>query len=284
MSDEPLAMGPELSAEKERSSRLLVIAGEASGDAHAAALIEELRRLRPELEIRALGGHRMAEAGARVVLPLAERAVVGFVEVFKSLGYFRRALATVAAELDEHPPAGIILVDFPGFNFRAARLASARGIPVIYYISPQIWAWHRRRIHEMSRWLKKILVIFPFEVELYQQAGIDVEFVGHPLMDALETLEDPRQVRSAMGFAQERPLIGVLPGSREDEVRRILPMMLETSRIIQERLPDTQFALPLAETLSRSVLGKLPESLGIRVIERPTYSHRGMVDFALTYG
>lgn len=262
--------------------RLLIIAGEASGDAHAARLAAELKRLRPGCELRALGGHRLKEAGAVEVLPLAERGVVGFVEVVRSLGFFRRALKVVAEELERHRPAAVILVDFPGFNFRAARLAHAQGIPVIYYIAPQVWAWHRRRIQEMKRWARKILVIFPFEVELYQQAGLDVEFVGHPLIDALENLDDPQRVRAAMGFAEGPPLVGILPGSREAELRRMLPPMLEAARLIAGRIEDARFALPLAETLPRSALGSLPESLGVRVIEHPTYAQRAMLDFALT--
>jgi len=261
---------------------LLIIAGEASGDAHAARLAAELKRLRPGCELRALGGHRLKEAGAVEVLPLAERGVVGFVEVVRSLGFFRRALKVVAEELERRRPAAVILVDFPGFNFRVARLAQAQGIPIIYYIAPQVWAWHRRRIQEMKRWAKKVLVIFPFEVELYQQAGLDVEFVGHPLIDALENLDDPQQVRAAMGFAEGPPLVGILPGSREAELRRMLPPMLEAARLIAGRIEDARFVLPLAETLSRSALGPLPESLKVRVIEHPTYAQRAMLDFALT--
>jgi len=264
------------------TSRLLIVAGEASGDNHGGQLVEQFKQLRPELDLCALGGKRMEQAGAELLLPLAERGVTGIIEVARSIPFFRQALATVAEVLTHRRPDGVVLIDFPGFNFRVARLAHARGIPVLYYISPQLWAWHASRVWEMKKWLRKIFVIFPFEVDLYEKAGIAVEFVGNPLMDAIPRDLDRTAARAGLDCEENTPLVGLLPGSREGEIERLLPTMLDAATRIAQRLPQVRFVLPLAETLSRSILEPLPKQPPVRIIERPTYEQRAAIDFALT--
>lgn len=262
--------------------KLLMIAGEASGDAHAARLIDELRKIQPGLVIHAMGGQRMTQAGAISLLTLTDRAVVGISEVLKSVSFFRRALKQVETHIQNEKPDAVVLVDFPGFNFRVARIAFRYQVPVIYYIAPQVWAWNQGRILEMKKWLRKILVIFPFEVEIFRKAGIEAEFIGHPLIDALDAMQDPRVMRQSMGYPEKIPLIGLLPGSRENEIQHILPLLLDTSELIRARIPEARFVLPLAETLPRSMLGNRLKTMDIQVIEQPSLAHRAMVDFALT--
>ncbi len=261
--------------------KLFFVAGEASGDIHAARVIEALRNLRPGIEILAYGGPRMKEAGANLLLPLAERAVTGFVEVLGHLNFFRQALAQTAEMLDRQKPDAVVLVDFPGFNFRVARLAYQRGIPVIYYIAPQVWAWHASRIHEMKRWARKVLVIFPFEEDLFVRAGIDARFVGHPLIEALEGLPEPGEMLRSMGSMVTRRSC-LVPGSRPTELQRMRAILLDAAGIVSRRMPEVRFFLPLAESLSRESLGTLPAQPEIQVIEHPTFAHRSMADFALT--
>jgi lipid-A-disaccharide synthase len=261
---------------------IFFIAGEASGDAHAARVIEQLVRLAPELKVRAFGGRRMQQAGAELELDLARMGVVGFFEVLEHLGLFRQALRQFEASVKKSPPQAVVLVDYPGFNFRAAKIAAAQDIPVIYYISPQVWAWKKGRIHQMKKWVQKMLVIFPFEADFYRESGIDVEFVGHPLMDVIEELPPDEDIRKSLSLPPSCPVIGLLPGSRMSEVSRLMPLLVEAARLIAIRMPRARFIVPLAETLSPEALGPLPLKPEIRIIDKPTLAHRKVMDFALT--
>ncbi|HXC62883.1 MAG TPA: lipid-A-disaccharide synthase, partial [bacterium] len=205
----------------------MFVAGETSGDHHAAAVVAALGK-------RAfgfgLGGPAMAEAGLRLDLDLASRSVIGFVEVLKHFNYFRRAFALAEKLLREERPDLLLLVDYPGFNLRLAAKAKALGIPVAYYISPQVWAWKKGRVPVMARLLRKMLVTFPFEKKIYDEAGLDCSHVGNPLLDAIpgpllwKGPGDPpafrqARLRRALGWKPKGQVIGLLPGSREQEVR-----------------------------------------------------------------
>jgi lipid-A-disaccharide synthase len=216
----------------------MFVAGEPSGDHHAAAVVEALGK---RAFCFGLGGPAMAEAGLRLDLDLASRSVIGFVEVLKHFNYFRRAFALAEKLLREERPDLLLLVDYPGFNLRLAARAKALGVPVAYYISPQVWAWKKGRVPVMARLLRKMLVTFPFEKKIYDAAGLDCSQVGNPLLDAIPGAllwkgpGDPPAARQArlrrsLGWKAQGQVIGLLPGSREQELRWLLPVMLEAAQ------------------------------------------------------
>lgn len=213
--------------------RLFFIAGEPSGDLHAARLIAAVRERRPDWRIAGYGGPGMQDAGMELCFDLASMAVMGIVEVVRHLGTIRKLLDDLRIRLDRDRPDALVLVDYPGFNLRAAAMARECGIPVIYYISPQVWAWKKRRIYTLARRVNRMLVILPFEVELYRKVGVPCDYVGHPLLDD-PFLADPPPVQG------RPPVLAVLPGSREQEIRRIGPVLVETARQYLRRHPETR--------------------------------------------
>lgn len=221
--------------------RFYIIAGEASGDLHGSNLIKALREQAPDLECRAWGGDLMAEAGASLVKHYRDLAFMGFVEVVKNLRTIMGNLSFCKRDILAYKPDVLVLVDYPGFNLRIARWAKQQGIRVVYYISPQIWAWHRSRVHAIRRDVDLMLVILPFETAFYRQYGMEAIFVGHPLLDALAPLPDLEAVSEADGPR----LIALLPGSRRQEVQRILPPMLAATRFF----PQHRFVVAAAGSL-----------------------------------
>ncbi|HID39944.1 MAG TPA: lipid-A-disaccharide synthase, partial [Calditrichaeota bacterium] len=207
---------------QDKQKTLLVIAGEPSGDAHAAALIEQLRKVYGDLRIFGIGGEALAATGMEQLYHIKEMAFLGLSEVIKHLPFIRRVQMDLLDKAEKEKPAAAILVDYPGFNLRMARLLKKRGIPVIYYISPQLWAWGKRRVKKIQRYVDKMLVVFPFEVRFYQEHGINAEYVGHPLVDKHAALA-PEKTKQ---IDPRRVTIGLLPGSRRQEVENLLPLMV----------------------------------------------------------
>lgn len=224
------------------SGRLYVVAGELSGDTHGAGLLRALAALRPGLEVAGAGGPEMAAAtGGRVRDWVADAAVVGLWEVLKHYGWFKERFYEMLAELKEFRPEVLVLIDYPGFNLRFAA-AVRRALPevrLVYYISPQVWAWHKGRIPGMARLLDEMLCIFPFERIIFERAGLKTTFVGHPLVDELEERRLDRVER-------DDGLVGLFPGSREREVRRLFPVMVETARRLVAWRGDLRFEAPAA--------------------------------------
>ncbi|HEV2095321.1 MAG TPA: lipid-A-disaccharide synthase [Chthoniobacterales bacterium] len=223
---------------------LYFVAGETSGDAHGAALMAKLREMAPAIAFRGRGGPRMqAIAGDGFVNWTDSAAVVGLWEVLKHYRFFRAAFAATLRDIEQRAPAAVILIDFPGFNLRLARALRARAprAKIIYYISPQVWAWNRGRIPRMARWLDLMLCIFPFEAGLYNQSGLRTIFVGHPMIERLP---------ESAGREQRDPaLFGLFPGSREREVRKLLPVMLGSARRILERKPEARFEIAASSSV-----------------------------------
>jgi lipid-A-disaccharide synthase len=245
------------------SSPLLVVAGEASGDLHGARLIAELRRLDPGLTTFGLGGDLMREAGLDAVAHSAEISVVGITEVLKILPRARQIFAALLEETERRRPRGAVLIDFPDFNLRLARELKKRGVPVLYYISPQVWAWRRGRVKTIARIVDRMLVLFPFEVDFYARAGVDVVHVGHPLVDEVPPLTNV--------WAQPHPAdppgpyrIALLPGSRRSEVEALLPTMLATVVQLALELP-IEVRLIQAPTIPRETLEEAVELAGLPV-------------------
>ena len=238
------------------SRRLYFVAGEASGDQHGGALLEALRQLRPELEFVGRGGPRMKEiAGGSFMNWIDAAAVVGLWEVVKRYGYFREQFRNALREIADLNPDAVVLIDYPGFNLRLARTLRRRApnLKIIYYISPQVWAWNRGRIRQMARYLDLMLCIFPFEAELYNQSGLRTVFVGHPMIENLAARRT--------GEARQPNLVGLFPGSRFREVRKIFPIMLEATRELVARNEQIHFEIAAAsESLASEIRNILTAS------------------------
>ncbi len=234
--------------------RVMIIAGEASGEMHGAGLVAALKARRPGIDIFGIGGDRMERAGCVLIYHIEKFSVMGITEVIRHLPFIRRALRRMDGLLESRRPDLMILIDYPDFNLRLARKARKRGIPVLYYISPQVWAWRARRIHSIVRLVDCMAVVFPFEVELYEKAGGKVVFVGHPMLETLESRQSKTGFCEAAGLDPDRPIIGMLPGSRVMEVERMLPAMAGTLKKVQRDLPATQGVIGLAPTVPRAGL------------------------------
>ena len=232
-----------------RTKRILIVAGEASGDLHGAALARELKRLRPDLHLEGMGGERMREAGVILMCHASSVSVVGVWEVAKRLGDVAKAFLTLRRILLETPPDLLILIDYPDFNLLLARVAGRAKVPVLYFIGPQVWAWRRGRLRTIRRLVEKALLIFPFEEKLYREAGIDATFVGHPLLNRLRDVPSREEAVRALELDGKVPLVGLLPGSRLEELRRHLPVMLQAAEGIRTSIPEVRFVVALADPL-----------------------------------
>jgi lipid-A-disaccharide synthase len=233
---------------------IVIVAGEASGDLHASLLVETLRRQAPQLSFSGMGGRRMRAAGVHLVADAGETAVVGLTELWEKRRALRAALHTLKAHLAAVQPTLLICVDFPDFNLLLARTARRRRIPVCYFISPQVWAWRRGRVRLIRRLVRKMLVLFPFEETLYREAGVDVAFVGHPLLDALAGVPPRERCRTSLGLAEGARVVALLPGSRVAEIRRHLPLLLDAATAIRREEPGVTLVLGLSETADRSAV------------------------------
>lgn len=219
------------------SNSILIIAGEPSGDLHGAGVVRELQRLRPDVQVFGIGGEQMARAGQEQFFTTKEMAILGFTEVVRHLPFLLQVKKRLLQEVRRRRPACAVLIDYPGFNLRFARHLKKLGVPVFYYIAPQVWAWGAKRIPEMARLLDHLAVVFQFEVPLFERAGLPATFVGHPLLDVLQPELDEGAFRRRFGLAAKVPVLGLLPGSRNREVRALLPEMLATARRLRRELP-----------------------------------------------
>ena len=225
-----------------RPLRIFVSAGEESGDRHGAKIVRALSALDPSTEIRALGGPRMAEAGCDVAHDFTDMAVMWFVDVFKNLRIFVRVFERTVRDLGRWRPHVVVPIDYPGFNLRLADRAGGMDIPVVYYVSPQFWAWWRGRVARIAEVVDRMMVIFPFEVPFYRAAGVEATFVGHPVCEDLHGFRpDPRPLEAA-GLPPGHDVVALLPGSRRSEVKRNLPLMLEAARRLAGERPGLRFA------------------------------------------
>lgn len=226
---------------------VLIIAGEASGDLHGAGVADELRTLRPDVPLVGMGGERMAAAG--VHLFATADGVVGFAEVIKHLPAHLRLLRRVRALLRSGRIGLVILIDYPGFNLRVAQAAHAAGVPVLYYITPQVWAWKPGRLKMMAQVITKAAVILPFEEELLRDAGIDATFVGHPLLDRALAMPGRAEARRRIGLADDALILALFPGSRAQEIERHLGEFEAVARELQRRRPGLQVVVSVAPSI-----------------------------------
>lgn len=243
---------------------------------HGARLIREIKSTAPDMEFYAVGGERIRSEGAHILFDCQRLAVVGIIEILAHIHIILGCFRLLKNFLRTHKPDLVILIDYPDFNLRLAKIAKKRGIRVVYYISPQIWAWRRNRLKFMSRWVDKMLVIFPFEVPFYSKAGMNVEFVGHPLLDSVSPRISQESFKLKSGLKKGEHLIGLMPGSRKGEVLRILPVMFKGAKRLAENRPGKwRFVLILAPTVDQSIIAplikKYADILSISMIQGYTY-------------
>lgn len=234
--------------------KLYIVACEASGDMHAAHLIEEIKKLIPEVQIRGTGGPVMRESGIPIDYDMTTISSLGFGDVVRQYGTYRKIFYNTIQHIENWNPSAVIVLDSPAFNLRLAKKISAK-FPVIYYISPQIWAWGMRRIHVIRRHIAKMLCILPFEVDMYEKAGVPSTFVGHPLLDQVPEYHgrEKEPFRRQAGVPDNATAVGLLAGSRAKEVKRIFPVMLESARLLHEHMPGIRFFYSKSKNIEQAV-------------------------------
>ena len=253
-----------------RERRLLVVVGEPSGDAHAARLVRALRE-HGAVRVRAVAGPELRAAGAETIVPQEDLAVIGFSGIVAKLPVILRAWKAILADVARFQPDAVLLVDYPGFNLRLGPELQKRGVRVLYYIAPQVWAWHAERAQQMARWVDRLAVVFPFEEPLFKAAGVNATFVGHPLLDELAPETDEATFRAELGLAPGQRVVGLLPGSRKGELKAHAATLLEAGRQLAAAHAGVVPVLALAHGLS---LDGLPRELvaSARVVTGRTHA------------
>lgn len=268
----------------EKNKTVLIVAGEASGDQHAAGLVREIKCRKSSITFWGLGGARLKNEGVDVRADLVSLAVIGFSEVLKHLKMIRAVYKQLLCDIDRERPDLAILVDYPGFNLHLAKDLKKRGIPVIYYISPQIWAWGKGRIKTIKETVSRMIVLFPFEETLYRQYGIPVSFVGHPSLDHVKPEKKESEFRTLYSLDPSKRTIGLLPGSRQKEVKTLLPIMLDTAGLIKRNSASpVQFIVLAAPTVPSGLISSIVQQHGVPVtiVNNMTYEGIAASDFCL---
>jgi len=284
MSVEKRNLQNNMDASNEHVRKIMIVAGEASGDLHGSFLVREMLAINPALHFYGIGGHKMKEAGVRLLASAADIGVVGVSEVFSKSGTFIKIISKIRKSMDQLKPNLVILIDFPDFNINiVARAAKKRGIKIFYYISPQVWAWREGRVEQIKRLVDKMAVILPFEVDFYAAHGFAVQYVGHPLSDTVKSEFTQSQARLHFGLSEKRTTIGLLPGSRTAEITRLLPAMMQAAQIMTQKIPDAQYILPLAHTLDEKIIAAIIARSGInvKIVPGHTYDVLACCDLAI---
>jgi len=263
---------------------LLIITGEDSGDLYGGNLAREIKKLSPDINISGVGGKQMRSAGVDIFCDVSEISVVGFWEVIEKLGLIRRLYKQIIEKFDSGNVKGVVLIDYPGFNLKIAKAAKERGIPVFYYISPQVWAWRKSRVKTIKKYVDKMMVILPFEKEFYQREGVDVEFVGHPLLEVIDVSFNKKEIYKEFGIDDRQIIIGILPGSRKKEIAYMLPEILKASSLIKGKYPSVQFLLPLSQSIEEDYLKNFITSdySYIKIVKGKNYDVMKVSDLLIT--
>ena len=264
-------------------AKILISAGEASGDIHAAAVTAALKRIDSTTEVFGMGGDELRAAGGEVLFDIKDHGVMGFVEVIKKLPDLFKLRREFARVMDERKPDCLVVVDYPGFNMKLAKLAHDKGIPVVSYIAPSAWAWNKGRAKNVAKIVDKVACIFPFEYDVYKEAGAPVEFVGHPLVDIVHPTMERAEAEAWVGKVPGCPLVLLMPGSRLMEIERMLDVILEGAKLLKKQMPEVQFAMPRAGTIPIEMLqGKIKASgLDVKITEGHNYDLFSVADLAL---
>lgn len=263
-----------MSTKQHNVPRVMIVVGEASGDLHGANLITELKKIYPNIFCYGLGGKYMRKAGAEILTDASELSVVGLVEIIRHYPRLHSILKRMINELKINPPDLLVLIDSPDFNLRLAKAAKKYGINVLYYISPQVWAWRESRINVIKKCVDMMAVVFPFEVKFYKDANIPVKYVGHPLTkDAVATVSRDSLFQNEKLDARKK-LIGIFPGSRKSEIERILPILIDAAENLALQRDDVQFIIPIASTLHENFIKQYSNSplLNIKTTKENIYN------------
>ena len=264
-------------------ARILISAGEASGDIHAAAVTAAIKKIDSSAEVFGMGGDALRNAGGEVLFDIKDHGVMGFVEVLKKLPDLFKLRVDFEKVMNERKPDCLITVDYPGFNMKLAKLAHDKGIPVVSYIAPSAWAWHKSRAKKVAKIVDKVACIFPFEYDVYKEAGAPVEFVGHPLVDIVKPRMTKEEAMAFAGKEEGKKLILLMPGSRLMEIEKMLPTLLEAAKLIKKQLPEVSFVMPRAGTIPVSLLKEKIQASGleVKITEGNNYDLFSVADLAL---
>lgn len=260
---------------------ILIICGEPSGELHAATLVSSLKKLRPDWKIFGVGGSLLSNAGAEIIYNIKDLSVMGLFDVLKKLPRFIALKNRILQKLEHHKIEAVIFVDFSGFNLRLAKDINNR-IPTIYYVSPQVWASREARVKTIKRYIRKMIVLFPFEKEFYKKHGMDVDLVGHPLLDIVKSKEDKTSLLKTLNLSAEKTTISLLPGSRKQEINKILPIMLKAAQLINKKL-DAQYIIAKPIQAERDIYEHILKKtdLNVAIVEGKTYECIAAADFCL---
>ncbi len=261
----------------------MIVAGEASGDLHGANLVREMKALDPSLVFLGVGGSRLEAEGVSLVARSSDMAVVGITEVFTKIRFICRVFFQLRSMLRKEKPRLLVLIDYPDFNLRLAAKAKAAGVPVFYYIGPQVWAWRKSRVHQIRRIVDRMVVILPFEKAFYARMGFHVDFIGHPLLDVVKRSRSREEALRDFGLQDKNPIVALLPGSREKEIRSLLPEMMGAAVLLKEHFGEAQFILPLADAvdpqLAQGIIQVHP--VAVKVVPGQIYDAVGYADIAI---
>jgi lipid-A-disaccharide synthase len=262
--------------------QILIVCGEASGDLNAAGLVRQILRLNPQIRIAAVGGLLLRQAGAKIIYDIQDLSVMGFFDVLRKLPRFFALRKSLLQEIRKKKFNLVILVDFSGFNLRLAK-AIHPAVPIIYYISPQVWASRIGRIKTIKKYIAKMLVFFKFEEEFYRGFDVEAEFIGHPLLDIVKPTVEKNEFRNKYGLKQANPAVVLLPGSRKAEIKHILPVMLEASILIHKQIPQAQFIIAKSTQVELTFYHRQLKKFNLqpKIIEGQTYDCLQAADFAL---
>jgi len=266
-----------------KTKDVLIVAGEASADLHGSNLVRAIKRLDPAISFYGIGGKHMEEAEVKILIPASDMAVVGLTEVFSKIHKIAKARRKLKSLLKNNRPDLFIPIDYPGFNIHMAGLAKRYNVPVLYYISPQVWAWRTGRVKKIAKRVDRMAVILPFEEEFYRERGIDVEYVGHPLLDSIPQDLDRVEIIRKLDLENAYPVLGVLPGSRNEEIRNHLPVMIKAIEILSSRYPHLRCLLPLAPTIAPDLVQSFlkQSSTEINISQSSFYETLKACDLAL---
>ncbi len=263
---------------------IMIIAGEASGDLHGSSLASSLKAIDPDLRLIGMGGEKMIKAGVESYRNIEDLSVIGLGEVLSNLGKFKAVFRFLAGKLDSEKPDCVVLIDYPEFNLRFAKEAKKRNIPVVYYISPQIWAWRKGRVKIVKKFIEKMIVIFAFEKEFYEKEAVAAEFVGHPLLDVVKPRSSREDFLKEQGLADNKKIVALLPGSRQIEVIRNLPVMVKAAEIIKNRSgDDIQFVIAKPKEIKEEIYAEILKNYGLKpkIIEDYPYDCINAADLVL---
>ncbi|MGD1045257.1 MAG: lipid-A-disaccharide synthase [Bacteroidota bacterium] len=259
--------------------RVMIIAGEASSDLHGSGVVRELKRLSPNVDVYGVGGDKMKREGMELIYHINELGFMGFMEVLKHLPFIKTMEHTLEQIIKFKRPDVLVLIDYPGFNLRFARIAKRYDVKIVYYISPQVWAWHRSRVKKIRSLVDTMLVIFPFEADFYRAEGVDAEFVGHPLLEVLESKLDRKNFCKRFSLDEQKPIVALLSGSRKQEIDSIFPEMLSAARMISVQ-NNAEIVVGIAPTLEEKYFRTLYNLKGVHFIKGLTYEVMANADFA----